>query len=61
MKANWSVDQRTSSSENRERFYWQEFVEGLPCSGIYVGDGVTAQFLGATQQLIGDRPAPLAC
>jgi predicted ATP-grasp superfamily ATP-dependent carboligase len=34
--------------------YFQEYVEGTPCSAVYVGDGARAVFLGATRQLVGE-------
>ncbi|MBM3996551.1 MAG: ATP-grasp domain-containing protein [Planctomycetes bacterium] len=33
--------------------FLQEHIDGLPCSGIYIGFGDDAAFLGATGQLIG--------
>ena len=33
--------------------YYQEFIEGLPCSGAFVAAGGTSQLLGMTQQLVG--------
>jgi predicted ATP-grasp superfamily ATP-dependent carboligase len=33
--------------------FWQEFIEGEPCSAVYVGDGRNARFLGLTRQLVG--------
>jgi uncharacterized protein len=38
----------------RRGVYFQEEIEGLPCSGLYVGDGTRARFLGATRQLVGE-------
>jgi predicted ATP-grasp superfamily ATP-dependent carboligase len=41
--------------------YRQEYVEGMPCSLLYLGDGRRAVLLGMTEQLIGEpwlRAAP---
>lgn len=38
----------------RRAVYFQEFIEGASLSAIYLGDGRVAQFLGATQQLVGE-------
>jgi len=35
------------------RFYYQQYVAGMPCSAVFVGAGRKALWLGATQQLIG--------
>ena len=35
--------------------YFQEFVEGLACSAVFVGSGRKAVLLGVTRQLIGVR------
>jgi predicted ATP-grasp superfamily ATP-dependent carboligase len=42
------------SKQPSDRVYFQEFIEGQPCSAVYVGDGVTARLLGITQQLVGE-------
>jgi predicted ATP-grasp superfamily ATP-dependent carboligase len=34
--------------------YFQEFIEGEPCSALYVGNGKRSRLLGLTQQLIGE-------
>jgi predicted ATP-grasp superfamily ATP-dependent carboligase len=34
-------------------YYFQRFVEGTPCSAVYVAAGGRARLLGATRQLIG--------
>jgi predicted ATP-grasp superfamily ATP-dependent carboligase len=34
--------------------YFQEFIEGIPCSAVYVGLEKSARFLGATRQLVGE-------
>jgi predicted ATP-grasp superfamily ATP-dependent carboligase len=36
------------------RYYWQEFIDGEPCSAIYLGDTRNATLLGVTQQLVGE-------
>ena len=36
-----------------EHLFLQEFIEGEPCSAIYVGDRGQARLLGVTRQLIG--------
>ncbi len=41
-------------SPSRRGVYFQEYVEGTPCAGVYVGDGGRAHFLGATRQLVGE-------
>jgi len=35
-------------------YYFQEFIEGLPCSAVFVGFDKNARLLGATQQLVGE-------
>jgi predicted ATP-grasp superfamily ATP-dependent carboligase len=37
-----------------EPSYFQEYIEGEPCSALYVGDGQQAQLLGVTRQLTGE-------
>jgi predicted ATP-grasp superfamily ATP-dependent carboligase len=34
--------------------YFQEYLEGIPCSAVFVGFEKEARFLGATRQLIGE-------
>jgi predicted ATP-grasp superfamily ATP-dependent carboligase len=41
-------------SLSRKKVYFQEMVEGLPCSAVYVGDNSGARLLGVTRQLIGE-------
>jgi predicted ATP-grasp superfamily ATP-dependent carboligase len=36
------------------KVYYQEFIEGLPCSAVFVGDGRQARLLGATRQLVAE-------
>jgi predicted ATP-grasp superfamily ATP-dependent carboligase len=60
----WDADRRpvdaphesrtNRAAVNSKRFYWQELVEGLPCSAVFIGDGSGARLLGATRQLVGD-------
>jgi uncharacterized protein len=38
----------------RHGYYLQEFLEGWPCSALYVGDGQKTRLLGVTRQLIGE-------
>jgi predicted ATP-grasp superfamily ATP-dependent carboligase len=38
----------------RRGIYFQQYVEGLACAAVYVGDGTRARFLGATRQLVGE-------
>lgn len=44
----------THVKANAERFYWQQFIEGLPCSAVFVGDETGARLLGVTRQLVGE-------
>jgi predicted ATP-grasp superfamily ATP-dependent carboligase len=39
---------------NAGKVYFQEYVEGEPCSGVYLGLQGNASFLEATRQLIGE-------
>jgi len=39
--------------EPRHSFYYQERVEGLPASAIFVGERTLARFLGLTRQFVG--------
>jgi predicted ATP-grasp superfamily ATP-dependent carboligase len=41
------------AKDRRRGWYYQQHVDGLPCSAVYVAAGGTAQWLGASQQLIG--------
>lgn len=38
----------------RQQTYLQEFIEGEPCSAVYLGDGSKARLLGITRQLVGE-------
>lgn len=38
----------------RRPIFFQEFIEGEPCSAVYVGDGRQAHLLGVTRQLVGE-------
>src|SRR6266852_1680102 len=37
-----------------KQVYFQQFIEGIPCSAVYVGMDSNAFFLGATRQLVGE-------
>ncbi|HXG12734.1 MAG TPA: ATP-grasp domain-containing protein [Gemmataceae bacterium] len=41
-------------SRRRQTVYLQEFIEGEPCTAVYVGDGRTARLVGITRQLVGE-------
>lgn len=51
------VNHPLPEEEARERkVYHQQFIEGVPYSSVYLGDGFEeAQLLGSTRQLIGER------
>jgi uncharacterized protein len=51
------VNEPLPEEEARERIvYHQRFVEGVPYSSVYLGDGFEeARLLGSTRQLIGER------
>jgi predicted ATP-grasp superfamily ATP-dependent carboligase len=38
----------------KRHWYLQEFIKGISCAAIYVGDGQVAQLLGMTRQLVGE-------
>lgn len=38
-----------------EHYYLQEYIEGLPCSAVYLGTSSGARLLGASRQLIGEK------
>jgi uncharacterized protein len=38
----------------RRDSYYQQFIEGESCSAVFIGDGRTARFAGATRQLVGE-------
>jgi uncharacterized protein len=44
----------TPGTKSTRRVYLQEYIEGVPCSAIYVADGGEARLLGVTEQLIGE-------
>jgi predicted ATP-grasp superfamily ATP-dependent carboligase len=46
-----SIGARTRSNK---QIYFQEFIEGLPCSAGYVGLREGARLLGTTRQLVGE-------
>src|SRR6266567_637951 len=41
-------------SDPAKQVYFQQFIEGIPCSAVYVGMDSKAFFLGATRQLVGE-------
>lgn len=49
-----SESARTPKLADAQQWYWQQYVEGLPCSAVYVGGAAGARLLGATRQLVGD-------
>jgi predicted ATP-grasp superfamily ATP-dependent carboligase len=38
-----------------KQVYFQQFIEGIPCSAVFAGFESDACFLGATRQLVGER------
>jgi predicted ATP-grasp superfamily ATP-dependent carboligase len=38
-----------------KQVYFQQFIEGVPCSAVFAGFESDACFLGATRQLVGER------
>jgi predicted ATP-grasp superfamily ATP-dependent carboligase len=40
-------------SRSRRSNYFQRFIEGLPCSAVYIAAGGRSLLLGATRQLVG--------
>ncbi len=36
------------------KYYFQEFIEGMPCSAVYVGYENDARLVGVTRQLVGE-------
>jgi predicted ATP-grasp superfamily ATP-dependent carboligase len=47
-------DPATGPQPIRRPAYYQAYVEGVPCSALYVEDGRQARLLGATRQLVGE-------
>lgn len=47
------VDSRKANRPN-PKYYFQEFVEGIPCSAVYVAYENDARLLGVTRQLVGE-------
>ncbi len=43
-----------SERSHTKEMYYQEFIEGIPTSAVYVGNSKTAKLLGVTRQLIGE-------
>jgi predicted ATP-grasp superfamily ATP-dependent carboligase len=41
-------------TRSNKQAYYQEYIEGLPCSAVYVGLAKSAKLLGATRQLVGE-------
>jgi predicted ATP-grasp superfamily ATP-dependent carboligase len=37
-----------------KRRYFQQWMEGDPCSAVFAGDGLAARLLGVTRQLVGE-------
>lgn len=37
-----------------KRFYYQQWLEGLPCAAIFLADGQSTRLLGVTRQLVGE-------
>ncbi len=48
------------STDHRRPVYYQERVEGLPLSAIFVGDASAGRFLGLTRQFVGKPGNPFA-
>jgi uncharacterized protein len=49
--ARW--DDRAAATGTTREFYFQKYIEGMPCSAVYVAAGGQAALLGMTRQLIG--------
>ncbi len=50
----WPIaDTGDKPSANKRGWYFQQFVEGVPCSAVFVANGRRAALLGASEQLIG--------
>lgn len=45
---------QTGLPSHDDRFYLQQFIEGLPCSAVFVGEETGARLLGITRQLVGE-------
>jgi predicted ATP-grasp superfamily ATP-dependent carboligase len=43
-----------AKTRSNKQIYFQEFIEGLPCSAVYVGLREGARLLGTTRQLVGE-------
>lgn len=42
----------STESLNCEEYYWQEYIEGTPCSVLFVANGLNYKLIGFNQQLI---------
>jgi predicted ATP-grasp superfamily ATP-dependent carboligase len=40
---------------NPSNFYLQEYIDGDPCSAVFIGTGEGAELIGLTRQLIGEK------
>lgn len=47
-----------TAADFREPVYFQQLIEGVSASAVFLGDGTTATFLGATELWIGTAVAP---
>jgi predicted ATP-grasp superfamily ATP-dependent carboligase len=39
----------------RSKIYFQEFIDGMACSAVFMGDKDRAELLGVTRQLVGEK------
>lgn len=39
---------------SNKQVYFQEYIEGVPCSAVYIGMEIGAKLLGTTRQLVGE-------
>ena len=46
---------RNAPQETLEEIYYQQFVPGLCCSGVFLAEQATGRLMGATRQIIGKR------
>ena len=44
----------TRANYSNKRVYFQQFIEGFPCSAVYVGLKKATRLLGVTRQLVGE-------
>jgi predicted ATP-grasp superfamily ATP-dependent carboligase len=47
------TDEPGAAEDRSEAYFFQRFVDGVPCSALFIGDARRAVLLGATRQLIG--------